>query len=70
MYVTNFYTNVKQQAKFCNNISNQQDATSSVLLILSSLVASSVGVSYQKLQIQSSAPEDGRNYRPKHVELI
>jgi len=23
-----------------------------------------------KLQTQSSAPEDGRNYRPKHVELI
>ena len=25
---------------------------------------------YHKLQTQSSAPEDGRNYRPKHVELI
>jgi len=29
-----------------------------------------VGVLYHKLQTQSSAPEDGRNYRPKHVELI
>ena len=25
---------------------------------------------YRELQTQSSAPEDGRNYRPKHVELI
>jgi len=25
---------------------------------------------YHKLYTQSSAPEDGRNYRPKHVELI
>jgi len=25
---------------------------------------------HHKLQTQSSAPEDGRNYRPKHVELI
>jgi len=23
-----------------------------------------------KLQTQSNAPEDGQNYRPKHVELI
>ena len=29
-----------------------------------------VGALYRKLQTQSSAPEDGRNYRPKHVELI
>jgi len=28
------------------------------------------GALYHKLQIQSSAPEDGRNYHPKHVELI
>jgi len=27
------------------------------------------GALYHKLQTQSSAPEDGRNYRPKHVEL-
>ena len=25
---------------------------------------------YHKVQTQSSAPEDGRNHRPKHVELI
>ena len=25
---------------------------------------------YHKLKTQSSAPKDGRNYRPKHVELI
>jgi len=31
---------------------------------------SNVGALYHKLQTQSSAPEDGRNYRPKHVELI
>ena len=29
-----------------------------------------VGALYHKLETQSSAPEDGRNYRPKHVELI
>ena len=28
-----------------------------------------VGVLYHKLQTQTSAPEDGRNYRPKRVEL-
>ena len=25
---------------------------------------------YHKLYTQSNAPEDGRNYRPKHVEVI
>jgi len=25
---------------------------------------------YRKLQTRSCAPEEGRNYRPKHVELI
>ena len=29
-----------------------------------------VGALYHKLQTQYSAPEDGRNYRTKHVELI
>ena len=29
-----------------------------------------VGTLYHKLQTQSSAPEDGRIYRPKQVELI
>jgi len=29
-----------------------------------------VGALYHKLQTQSIAPEDGRNYRPKHAELI
>ena len=29
-----------------------------------------VGVLYHKLYIQSSSPEDGRNHRPKHAELI
>jgi len=28
------------------------------------------GALYHKLYTQSSAPEDERNYRPKHVELI
>ena len=37
----------------------------------SSLPAGSIVVAlYHKLQTQCSAPEDGRNYRPKHVELI
>ena len=34
------------------------------------LAESIVGALYHKLKTQSSAPEDGRNYRPKHVELI
>jgi len=29
-----------------------------------------VGALYHKLYTQSSAPEDRRNHRPKHVELI
>jgi len=29
-----------------------------------------VGALYHRLSTQSSAPEDGRNYRLKHVELI
>jgi hypothetical protein len=29
-----------------------------------------VGALNHKLQTQSSAPEDGQNHRPKHVELI
>jgi len=29
-----------------------------------------VGALYHKLQTQSSVPEDGRNHRPKHFELI
>ena len=29
-----------------------------------------VGALYHRLLTQSSATEDGRNYRPKHVELI
>ena len=29
-----------------------------------------VGALYHKLETHSSAPEDGRNYRPKNVELI
>ena len=33
-------------------------------------VGSIVRALYHKLQTQSSAPEDGRNYRPKQVELI
>ena len=29
-----------------------------------------VGALYHKLQTQSSVPENGRNFRPKHVKLI
>ena len=29
-----------------------------------------VGALYKRRNTQSSAPEDGRNHRPKHVELI
>jgi len=34
------------------------------------LVTNIDGALYHKLQTQSSSPEDGRNYGPKHVELI
>jgi len=34
------------------------------------LAGSIVGALYHKLYTQSSAPEDGRNYRPEHVEWI
>jgi hypothetical protein len=33
-------------------------------------VGNIVGALYHKLQTQSNVPEDGRNHRPKHVELI
>ena len=33
-------------------------------------VVNIVGSLYHKLWTQSSAPEDGRNHRPKHVEMI
>jgi len=31
---------------------------------------SNVGGLYQKMKIQSSAPDDGRKRCPKHVEMI
>jgi hypothetical protein len=34
------------------------------------IAGSNMGGQYQKLQIQSSAPDDGRRHLPKHVELI
>ena len=34
------------------------------------LAGSIVGALFHKLQTQSSVPEDERNYRTKHVELI
>jgi len=44
-------------------------AYQTVNLILSP-AGSIAGALYHKLLTQSSAPEDARNYRPKHVELI
>ena len=35
-----------------------------------SLAGNFLGALYHKLWTKSSAPEDGRNYRPKHVVLI
>ena len=35
-----------------------------------SLAGSIVSALYHKLQTHFNAPEDGRNYSPKHVELI
>jgi len=40
------------------------------LLVTRSLAGSIAGALYHNLYTQSSTPEDGRNYRPKHVELI
>jgi len=40
------------------------------LLVTLSPADSIVGALYHKLYTQSSAPEDERNYCPKHVELI
>jgi len=37
-------------------------------LFLAAPAGSIVGALYHKLKAQSSAPEDGRNYRPKHVK--
>ena len=42
----------------------------SCLLVTLSPTGSIVGALYHKLHTQSSAPEDGRNYRPIHVQLI
>ena len=39
-------------------------------LCLQFVVQSADDSLYHKPQTQSIAPEDGRNYRPKHVELI
>jgi len=39
-------------------------------LLVTSPAGSFSGALYRKLYTQSSAPEHGRNYRPKHVELI
>jgi len=41
-----------------------------MMLPTGSLDAEFVGTLYDKLQTHSSAPEDGRNHHPKHVELI
>ena len=42
----------------------------SCLLVTRSPANNFYGALNHKLQTQSSAPEDGRNYHPKHVELI
>ena len=41
-----------------------------LLVTTLSPTGSIAGPLYHKLQTESSAPVDGRNYRPKHVELI
>ena len=40
------------------------------LLVTWSPADNIAGALYHKLQTQSSVPEDGRIYRPKHAELI
>ena len=42
----------------------------SCLLVTTSTAGSFSGTLYHKLYIESSALEEGRNYRPKHVQLI
>jgi hypothetical protein len=41
-----------------------------VICCLLSPVGNIAGALYHKLKTQCSAPVDGRNYRPKHVELV
>jgi len=38
-------------------------------MLLRAPAGSNMGEHYQMLSIQSSAPDDGRKHRPKHVEL-
>jgi len=38
--------------------------------VTSSPAGNFIGALSHKLKTQSIAPEDGRNYRPKHVDLI
>jgi len=56
-----------QQWQFISNF-NQLNMFRAVISLLPA--GSVVGALYHKLYTQYSAPEDGRNYRPKHVELI
>ena len=59
--------------QFINNFNqlNMFRAIMSPILRNARLPAGSiVGALCQKLQTQPSAPEYGRNYRPKHVKLI
>jgi len=42
----------------------------SCLLVTTSTAGSFSGTLYHKLYIESSALEEGRNYRPKHVQLF
>jgi len=40
------------------------------VLVTRAPAGSIIGAIHHKLSTQSSAPEDGRNYCPKHVELF
>ena len=54
-----------EESASCHGRFTQFSSTSSGLP-----AGSIVGALYHKLLTQSSAPEDGLNYRPKRVELI
>ena len=65
-----------QQLQFINNFNQVNIFRAKVSPILRSTrlclpqAAASSVLYTTKLQTQSSAPEDGRNYRTKHIELI
>jgi len=66
--ITNFIDNYNQLNMFRAIISPILRSTRSLWYNATAMLPD--GALYHKLGTQSSAPEDGQNCRPKHVELI